>query len=77
MRSNDSATTTPPRVEVVDGESATIWASKTGAERLAIAAGMFRSARRMMESHLRAEHPPWSPEQIDAEIRRRFGHGTG
>jgi Rv0078B-related antitoxin len=65
-----------PRIEVVDHASAAIWASKTGAERLAIAAGMFRSARRMMESHLRSEHPSWCAGQIDAEIRRRFGHGT-
>ena len=46
-------------------------------ERLAIAAAMFRSVRRMMESHLREEHPAWDLARIDAEILRRFGHGTG
>jgi hypothetical protein len=66
-----------PHVEVLDDASAAIWASKTGAERLAVAAAMFRSARRMMESHLRAEHPSWDTAQVDAEILRRFDHGPG
>lgn len=66
-----------PCVEVVDEESARVWASKTGAERLAIAAAMFRSARDMMVSHLRQQNPTWSVDQVDAEILRRFGHGSG
>ena len=43
---------------------ARVLAQKTGAERLAIADGMFRSARRMIESHLRAEHPEWDSQRL-------------
>jgi hypothetical protein len=49
----------------------------TGAQRLAIAAGMFRTARRMIESHLRAEHPDWDSRQVQAEVARRLAHGAG
>jgi hypothetical protein len=63
-------------VEVVDEAVARILAEKTGAERLAIAAGMFRSARRMIESHLRSVHPDWDGEQVRAEAARRLADGT-
>ena len=63
--------------EVVDETMACVLAQKTGSERLAIAAGMFRSARRMIESHLRSEHPDWDAEQVRAETARRLTHGAG
>jgi hypothetical protein len=64
-------------VEVVDDEMALVLAAKTGAERLAIAAAMFRSARRMIDSHLRAEHPEWDADRIRRETATRLAHGTG
>lgn len=67
----------PLAIEIVDSEMAAVLAAKTGAERLAIAAGMFRSARRMLESHLRASHPTWSDEQVGEEVARRLSHGAG
>ncbi len=67
----------PPTIEVVDEEMAQVLGTKTGAERLAIAAAMFRSARRMIESHLRAEHPEWDPSTLQAEVAHRIGHGAG
>jgi hypothetical protein len=67
----------PPHIEVVDDETAAVLAAKSGAERLAIAAGMFRAARRMIESHLRAEHPGWDAGRVAEEVRRRLSHGTG
>ena len=66
-----------PVVEVVDNDMARVLAQKTGAERLAIADGMFRSARRMIESHLRAEHPEWDSQRLQAEVARRLSHGAG
>ncbi len=63
-------------VEVVDEDMARLLAQKTGAERLAIADGMFRSARRMLESHLRNGHPDWDEEQLAAEVARRLSHGA-
>ena len=55
-------------VEVLQG--------KTGAERLQIASGMYASARRMLLSHLQAEHPDWTEERIALEAARRLSHGA-
>jgi len=66
-----------PQVEILDEDMVRVLSAKTGAERLAIAAGMFRSARRMISSHLRSQHPDWTPERLQSEIVRRLSHGTG
>ncbi len=65
-----------PVVEGVSNEMARVLSKKSGAERLAIAAAMFRSARRMIESHLRTEHPEWSSEQLRTEVAHRLAHGA-
>ncbi len=64
------------QIEVMDDQMAEILRRKTGAERLAIASGMFASARRMLLSHLRATHPEWSDEQVLREASRRLSHGA-
>jgi hypothetical protein len=64
------------RFEVVDDEMAAILRGKTGAERLAIASAMYTSARRMLLSHLAAEHPDWSEEEVQREAARRLSHGA-
>lgn len=66
----------PEDIEVVDDAMAHVYAAKTGAERLAIASGMFRSAREMLLSHLRTAHPDWSEERVHREAARRLSHGT-
>jgi hypothetical protein len=63
------------RLEVVDEETAAILRTKTGAERLAIAFGLQRAARRMLRSHLAAEHPDWDEERREREVARRFAGG--
>lgn len=63
-------------VEVMDDEMARVIRSKTGAERLRIASGMYASARRMLLSHLRAEHPDWDERRISQEAARRLSHGA-
>ncbi len=63
-------------IEVVDWEMAAILRQKTEAERLQIAWGMWRSARSMLQSLLRADHPEWSQDAIDREVARRLSHGT-
>lgn len=63
-------------VEVIDDEMARLFASKSGAERLAIASGMFAAARTMLLAHLGAEHPEWSDERIRREAARRLSHGS-
>ena len=64
------------RFEVVDDEMAAVLRTKTGAERLAIASGMYESARSMLLAHLAAEHPDWSEEQVTREAARRLSHGA-
>ena len=64
------------RFEMVDDDMAHVLRSKTGGERLRIASDMFATARRMIGSHLAAQHPDWSAEQIQKEISRRVSHGS-
>ena len=65
-----------PRIEVVAEEMAVVWRKKTGAERLAIASGMFSSARQMLMHYLRAQHPDWDDLQIQREAAHRLSHGA-
>ena len=62
--------------EVVDQQTAKILREKTPGERLAIAHGMWRSARTMLLSALRGQHPDWTDEQVRREAARRLSHGA-
>jgi hypothetical protein len=64
----------PP--EVVDHETAAILRKKSPTERLAIAHGMWRSARNMLLCALRSQHPEWTDEQVEREVSRRLSHGA-
>ncbi len=64
------------KIEIVDADMARILRAKTGAERLKIASDMFASARRMIASHLAAEHPDWDEEKVQRETSRRISHGA-
>ena len=66
----------PLNVELMDDTMADVLRAKSPAERLAIANGMWRSARRMIESLLYAEHPEWTDDEIRREVARRMSHGT-
>ena len=66
----------PGQIEVVSDEMTEVLRAKTGAERLAIADQMFASARRMIISTLRAEHPDWDEPRINKEAARRLSHGA-
>jgi hypothetical protein len=63
-------------IEVLDAEMAAVLRQKTGAERLRIAWGMWRSARDMLRSFLRAEHGDWTEDAIEREVARRLASGT-
>jgi hypothetical protein len=67
---------TTMRFDVMDDEMAEILRSKTGAQRLAIANGMYASARRMLLSHLRTEHADWDDQRLRLEAARRLSHGA-
>ena len=66
----------PRNIEVIDEEMAQVFRGMTGAQRLQIASDLFRSARRMIASHLAAEHPDWDDERIQQETSRRISHGA-
>lgn len=72
----DSRRLLPEEFEVVDDVMARVYATMSGAERLAIAARMFCSARDMLISHLRTEHPEWNEERVLQEVARRLSHGA-
>jgi len=64
-----------PHFEMVDDDMAAVLRQKTGAERLEIAFGMIRSARAMIENHLRTQYPDWEEAQIQQEASRRIASG--
>ena len=66
----------PNKIEVVDDQMTAVLRSKSPAERLAIAHGMWRSAQRLLDSALRGQHPDWTDEQIEREVARRLSHGA-
>jgi Rv0078B-related antitoxin len=66
----------PAKIEMVDDQMAKILRAKTGAERLRIASGMYANARRMLLTHLLAEHPDWDEKRIQHEAARRLSHGA-
>jgi len=66
----------PRNFEVLDDAMAEVFRAMTGAQRLKIASDMFASARRMIASHLAAEHPDWDEQRIQEETARRLSHGA-
>jgi hypothetical protein len=64
------------QIEMLDQEMAEVLRSKSPAERLAIANGMWLSARRLISNTLQAEHPEWDAGQIAIETARRLSHGA-
>lgn len=62
--------------DAVDDTMAMILRSKTPAERLEIAFGMWRYARNTILRIVQAEHPEWSPDEVQRETARRLLHGT-
>jgi hypothetical protein len=66
----------PRSIEVVDWDMAAILRNKTEAERLSIAWGMWQSARDMLSTLLRHEHPDWKEQEVQQEVARRLAHAT-
>ena len=62
--------------DAVDDMMAMILRSKTPAERLEIAFGMWRYARNTILRIVQAEHPEWEPAEVQRETARRLLHGT-
>ena len=70
---------TPPRRftdEILSDEMAAILRTKTPAQRLAIAFGMWQFARQMIERTARAEHPEWTEAELRRHVAWRMSHGA-
>jgi len=65
----------PENFEMVDDEMVPVLRAMTGAQRLEVANRMFLDVQRMLTLHLAAEHPDWSPEQVQREVAHRISHG--
>jgi hypothetical protein len=63
-------------IEIVDDRVAEILRSKTPAERLAIADGIWRFARQMIRAIIAREHSEWSEDEIERQVARRMSHGA-
>jgi hypothetical protein len=60
----------------IDPEMARVLVAKTERERLQIAWGMYRSARRMLQRIVQFEHRDLSPEEQQRIVTNRMSHGT-
>jgi hypothetical protein len=64
------------QIEVIDDVCARIYASKSPAERLKIASGMWRSAKKLLTLSIKSQYPHWSEQEVCREVIRRLSHGA-
>jgi hypothetical protein len=55
-------------------EQLEIFRAMTGQRRWQLAEQLYWSARKLKLAGLRAQHPDWTEEQLNAELRRIFLH---
>ncbi len=60
---------------VLDRELARL-RSMTASEKVAIMNSLWRQAWALKAAGLRAQHPDWTPEQVEAGVRETFLHDT-
>ncbi len=58
--------------EQASPEQIELFRAMSGEKRLQLAEQLYWSARRIKAAGLRAQHPDWSQEQVEAETRRIF-----
>jgi hypothetical protein len=58
--------------EQTSPEQFAILRKMSGQQRLQIAEEMFWSARKLKAAGIRHQHPDWTEEQVQAEVRRIF-----
>lgn len=64
------------QIEVVDDACARVYASKSPSERLKIASGMWRSAKKLLALSVKSQYPHWSEQEVSREVIRRLSHGA-
>jgi hypothetical protein len=64
------------QIEAVDDVMCEILRQKSSLERLKIAFGLWRSARKQLFSYIRSLHPEWDEKRIKMEVAKRISHGA-
>jgi hypothetical protein len=60
------------RDEQTSPEQFAAYRAMTGAQRLQVAEQLYWSARKMKLAGLRSQHPDWTEQQLEDEVRRIF-----
>lgn len=60
--------------EQASPEQIAAFRSMSGARRLRLAEQLYWSARKMKTAGVRSQHPDWSPERVQEEVRRLFSN---
>ena len=63
-------------IEIIDDIMTQVLRGKTSQQRLAIAFGMWNSAKIQLTNYLRSQHPEWNEDMIKKEVARRLSHGA-
>ena len=66
----------PRNIELPDDATVAMYRNKSGPEKLRILDAMYRSATKLARGGVLAEHPGWTPAQVDREVVRRISRGT-
>lgn len=66
----------PRNIEVPDDATVEMYRHKSGPEKLRILDAMYRSAVRFARGGVLADHPDWTPEQVERETIRRVSRGA-
>ena len=64
------------QIEVVDDIMAAVLRHKTPAERIRIGLALWTSARKMLMTHLKKNHPDWDQGRVEKEVAKRLSHGA-
>lgn len=62
-------------IEIIDDTMARVLREKTPQQRLAIAFGLWASAKKQLTNYLRSEHPDWDDMMVQREVVKRLSHG--
>jgi len=65
-----------PVIEFVEDQMAAVLRRKSGSERLKIVDALYRTAWRLVEGNIRAEHPDWDDRHVRRAVAERIAGGT-
>ena len=63
-------------IEVLDDQMIEVLKTKTPQQRLAIAFGMWSSAKKQLTNYLHSRYLDWDEKKINQEVVKRLSHGA-